>query len=395
MFMRIFYLFFGGMFLFLTSCIKDEPLNMEADIVSVIASEDIFLLDPVISNSSVTLYLKPDQEDVKNLKIDFKLTPGASIVLSAEDFSMPEGEIDTSEVIISQMQKDGVKYKVTAQDGKHAKKYLIKIVNTKGGFVPVQYGFEEFEVEAENKYTVFYNLVDGQKFYNWASGNPSFYLTLMLGGGVIEPGAYPTMVTDEAFSGKKATLLETKGTGSFGAAFKKPIAAGNLFVGTFDSGPVLTDPLSATRFGLPFNKIPVALEGVYKYQVGPKVTDMNLKELDQKDECDIYAVFYNRKQLMESEKDPKKKKSYLTGHNIFTDPSVVAVARLENGDPTKGDGFSKFSIPFKYTKEVQQADVDGLDYSIAIVMTSSKYGDNFIGAVGSKLIVDEIKIVTR
>jgi hypothetical protein len=37
-----------------------------------------------------------------------------------------------------------------------------------------------------------------------------------------------------------------------------------------------------------------------------------------------------------------------------------------------------------------------LDYcSIAIVMSSSKYGDNFIGAVGSKLTVDDLKIVTK
>lgn len=393
--MNKFYLFFGGIFLLLTSCIKDEPLNMEADIVSVEASDDVFLLDPVISNTSVTLYLKPDQEDLKNLEIDFKLTPGASIELSTEDFSMPEGMTDTNTVVINQMQLEGVKYKVTAQDGKHVKQYLIKIVNTNGGFVLKSYGFEEFETESANKYTIFYNLIDGQKFYNWASGNPSFYLTLMLGGGVIEPNAYPTMVTDEAFSGEKAALLETKTTGSFGAMFKKPIAAGNLFVGTFDPGPVLSDPLSATRFGLPFNKMPVALEGAYKYQAGAKVTDMNMEVLSQKDECDIYAVFYNRKQLMEAENDPKKKKSYLTGHNIFSDPSVVAIARLENGSSTEGDGFKTFSIPFNYTQQVHQADVDGLDYSIAIVMTSSKYGDSFIGAVGSKLIVDDVKIVTR
>ncbi|WP_286775176.1 MULTISPECIES: hypothetical protein [Sphingobacterium] len=35
----------------LGSCIKEEALNMEADIVGVHADEDVFLLNPVISNT--------------------------------------------------------------------------------------------------------------------------------------------------------------------------------------------------------------------------------------------------------------------------------------------------------------------------------------------------------
>jgi len=103
--------------------------------------------------------------------------------------------------------------------------------------------------------------------------------------------------------------LETKLTGAFGAMFKKPIAAGNLFIGAFDTGPVLTDSLSATQFGLPFNQIPLALEGYYKYSPGATVTDENMKPVNTKDSCDIYAVFYNRKQLMDSQSDPNKKVS--------------------------------------------------------------------------------------
>ncbi len=392
---RNLFLLFSGITLFFLSCIKDEALNMEADIVSVHTNEDVFLLDPIISNTSVTLYLKPDHENINNLKIDFKLTPGASIALSKEDFEMPDGQTDTNRMIIDNMQTDGVFYKVTAQDGQHIKKYLVKIVNTNGGFVPTDYGFEEFEIEKINKYTVFYNLIDGHKFYNWASGNPSFSLTLMISGGDYEPNKYPTKTTDESSSGKKGLLLETMSTGSFGLMFKKPIAAGNLFIGSFDSGPVLTDPLSATQFGLPFSQVPIALEGSYKYKAGSTVTDKDMKVLDQNDECDIYAVFYNRKKLMDAEKDPLKKKSYLTGHNVFTDPSVVAIARLENGNTTQGEEFVKFNLPFIYKQPVLDTEVAGLDYNIVIVMTSSKYGDKFVGAVGSLLTVDDLKIITK
>ena len=378
----------------LSSCIKDEALNMEADILSVNASDDVFLLDPIISNTSVTLYLKPNQEDISKLKIDFKLTEGATIALSKEDFVMPGVEKDTASVVISKMQKDGVFYKVTSQDKQYTKKYLVRIVNTKGGFVPTTYGFEEFDIDQDNKFTVFYNSVDGHRFYNWASGNASFSLTLMISGQKPEANKYPTKTTNDAHSGETAVLLETLSTGGFGAAFKKPIAAGNLFIGSFDTGPVLEDPLAATQFGMPFNQVPVALEGYYKYVAGAQVTDSNLKPVDTKDSCDIYAVLYNRKELLASTSNVGKL-PYLTGHNILNDPSVVAVARIKDGGATAGSSFTKFNLPFVYRAPIDEIAIAGLDYNIAIVMSSSKYGDSFIGAIGSKLIVDDIKIVTK
>lgn len=368
---------------------------MEADIVGVRAEDDIFLLNPVITNNQVTIYLQPNIHDLAKLDMKFDLTPGATIELLQDSLEMPAGEKDVNKAIIDQILKNGVYYKVISQDQQFAKNYLVKLVKTDGGFVPTEYGFEDVSIDKDEKYTIFFNKIDGQDFYNWGSGNPSFSLTLSFGGGVKEPESYPTKTTTEAHSGAKAALLETKLTGSFGAMVKKPIAAGNLFIGSFDTGPVLTDPLSATQFGLPFNQIPVALEGYYKYAPGANVTDENLKPVNMKDSCDIYAVFYNRKKLMAAEPDPKKRVSYLTGHNILNDPSIVAVARLENGGGTGDNGFVKFVLPFKYSGPVVESDVTNLDYSIAIVMSSSKYGDNFIGAVGSKLIVDDLKIVTK
>lgn len=379
----------------LGSCIKEEALNMEADIVGVRSEEDIFLLNPVITNNQVTVYLQPSISDLKKLNMKFDLTPGASIDLLQDSLKMPADEKDVNKVVVDQLLKNGVYYTVTSEDHQFTKNYLVKLVKTDGGFVPTEYGFEDIAIDSDDKYTIFFNKIDGQDFYNWGSGNPSFSLTLSFGGGVKAPESYPTKTTTDAHAGAKAALLETKLTGSFGALFKKPIAAGNLFIGSFDTGPVLTDPLSATKFGLPFNQIPLALEGYYKYTPGANVTDENLKPVNMKDSCDIYAVFYNRKKLMASEPDPKKRVSYLTGHNILTDPSIVAIARLENGGATTGNDFVKFVLPFKYSGTIAASDVTNLDYSIAIVMSSSKYGDSFIGAVGSKLIVDDLKIVTK
>ncbi|WP_286775175.1 MULTISPECIES: PCMD domain-containing protein [Sphingobacterium] len=210
----------------------------------------------------------------------FDLTPGASIELLKDSLKMPVGTQDMNKVIVDELLKNGVYYKVTSEDHQFTKNYLIKIVKTDGGFVPTEYGFEDTAIDKDDKYTIFYNKIDGQDFYNWASGNPSFSLTLSLGGGTKEPESYPTKTSSDAHSGSKAALLETKLTGAFGAMFKKPIAAGNLFIGAFDTGPVLTDPLSATQFGLPFNQIPLALEGYYKYSPGATVTDENMKPVN-------------------------------------------------------------------------------------------------------------------
>ncbi len=47
-----------------------------------------------------------------------------------------------------------------------------------------------------------------------------------------------------------------------------PIAAGNLFIGSFDMLNAITNPLSATRFGTPFYNKPLRLTGYYKYKAG-------------------------------------------------------------------------------------------------------------------------------
>ncbi|MCQ4905881.1 PCMD domain-containing protein, partial [Odoribacter splanchnicus] len=48
-----------------------------------------------------------------------------------------------------------------------------------------------------------------------------------------------------------------KSTGQVGETVKIPIAAGNLFLGSFYVNNAVQKRLKATRFGLPFGKIPL------------------------------------------------------------------------------------------------------------------------------------------
>ena len=84
----------------------------------------------------------------------------------------------------------------------------------------------------------------------WSSGNAGYALT----GGASVPSKFPTCSTPIAHGGRLAAKLETKSTGTFGSALNMPIAAGNLFIGTFDGMLATKNPMEATRFGLPFGK---------------------------------------------------------------------------------------------------------------------------------------------
>ena len=111
-----------------------------------------------------------------------------------------------------------------------------------------------------------------------------------------KPDEYPTSVEAKGRTGM-ALRLVTQSTGDLGAAFGKPIAAGNLFVGTFDLASALFNPLAATRFGVPVNRIPTRFSGYYKWQPGEVFTNAQRKAVqgpapDGKDAPHIYAVVY-------------------------------------------------------------------------------------------------------
>lgn len=92
---------------------------------------------------------------------------------------------------------------------------------------------------------------------------------------------YPTQQIAEGFRGK-GLKLTTCDTGSFGAMVKMYIAAGNLFIGSFDLANALKDPLRATKFGIQYYKRPVSLKGYFKFKAGDVYTDEGAVQKDKK-----------------------------------------------------------------------------------------------------------------
>lgn len=346
------------------SCIKDEAPNAEADILTCTVPGDILKMDPIITNDKITILVKKDTP-MDKLAPEFTLTPGATI----DPASGKELNFTTPQY-----------YTVTSQDGKWKKKYEVTFIDAG---ISTIYHFEDVRLSSNGKYQIFYEKnASGSNIMDWASGNPGYALTFTPE--TETPQGFPTVSADGGKEGK-CLKLETKSTGSFGEGMKMPIAAGNLFMGTFDVGSALQNALKATKFGVPFEFVPTYLTGYYKYKAGDTFTEDG-KPVDNKtDKCDIYAVFY--------ETDDNVK--MLDGNTVFTSPNLISIARIDNQKET--DEWTMFYIPFISLpgKTIDKNKLAEGKYNISIVFSSSIEGDKFKGAVGSTLYIDEVQLMYK
>lgn len=378
----------------LTSCIKEEALNSEADITGVTLGDDNMLLrDPDITNNEVTLYLNTSDSI---LAPQFTLTEGATIepasgtkrkfftrVPNPQKTGEEDGQPDSINQALPQ------EYTVTSQDGAWKKKYTIKVMafNT----TPSDFHFDDiryymYDVNGDGVddplFHIFYEKHGGQQV-DWGTGNPGAMITLMASNPT--PFDYPTSQADNGKENKCAKLT-TISTGALGAMFGAPIAAGNIFLGSFSVN--MGDMASSTHFGIPFfNTKPLSLTGYYKYKAGSTVTDENSNVVSgAKDDFAIYAV------LFEVTKDVPWLDGTDTKLNSLTSPNIVLKAELTDRKET--DEWTQFTIPFELVNG-KTFDLDKMiagKYSFAIVASSSKDGGKFVGAVGSTLYLDEFHI---
>lgn len=381
----IFYLYVGLLFF---SCIRKEPLNAEADITSCIILNAAGQPDPYIrGNTMITnnrVMAQADSRiDLTALALQLTLTEGATISpdpRKIRDYSIPQV------------------FEVTAQDERWKKKYTVSIDTFD---LPVKYDFEYFKLNENGLYEVFYELMPSRDtvvdLYIWASGNPGYALT----GVAKTPEQYPTVAIVNGHSGH-GVKLETKSTGGFGEIVKMPIAAGNLFIGSFYAANALREPLKATLFGLPFGKKPIRFTGYYKYKPGKQYTvvgDYGQAEPvpGKQDICDLYAVLYQSGGLEENS---------LNGADVLTSPNIIALARIKNpvvlsdNENILTAPYERFVIDFDYATYHEICPFDpekakNYEYNLAVVFTSSLEGAFFRGAVGSVLYIDEAEIICQ
>ena len=165
----------------------------------------------------------------------------------------------------------------------------------------------------------------------------------------------------------------------------KRLAAGNMFLGTFDISIAMSDHLHATRFGLPFTDRPDRFTGYYTYQPGPTVHDVYGNPIAERtDSASIYAVFYRNH-------DAAGNEVVLYGDNVLSSDLLVAVANLGYVTPTTQ--WTPWDVKFEYRSAIDEELLANRGYSLAIVFSSSASGGDFIGAIGSRLCVDMVRLI--
>jgi hypothetical protein len=363
-----------------TSCFGDEPDGCEADIetvtLHVTSPEDFFFqatdsIQTVFSTDSVITFAVRSSADVSALSPVLTLSPGATVSPasgSTHDFS-----------------QGPVIYTVTSQDGKWQRHYRVHVVPTMVTVADtLNYDFEHYELEtATQRYYMWHNVLpDGSLGNDWATANAGYRISMS----TAEPMDYPTTPLEQGFDGA-AVCLMTRDTGPFGRMANKRLAAGNLFLGTFDIRIAMSDHLHATRFGLPFTSKPDRFTGYYTYEPGPTVQDFYGNPIASRtDSADVYAVFYRNH-------DADGNEVVLYGDNILSSNLIVAVAELEYVAPTSQ--WTAWDVKFEYREEVDEQLLANRGYSLAIVFSSSSAGGDFIGAIGSRLCVDKVRLICR
>ena len=363
--------------LLLSSCIKDEPLNNECDILSAWVEGDAYA-DNFYHDAQMRIEnISSGDKDIvfnirslmllpKSIPVHFTLTPGATIQPengSEQDFTAGP-----------------VTYTVTSEDGTWKRQYTVSF---KEATMPTfKFGFENVRtVEGinNNTYHEFFEVgQDGTEHNIWASGNPGAIIIKTNS----VPEDQPTYSTPNGYAGR-GVCLNTQSAGSLGAFVGKPIAAGNLFMGRFLFENVLTDALKTTEFGRAIDRVPVRVTGYYKYHPGEKFTDKNMNVVPGRvDEASIYAVFYRNK-------DENGQDIYLYGDNVLTSPYIIKKAVVASLPPT--DEWTRFEMFFEGSEADQELALER-GYNLTLVFSSSKEGAAFEGAVGSVLYIDEVEV---
>ena len=362
----------------LTSCFGEEPDYCEADIETATLHVDdpsqFFFqatdsMQTVFSTDSVITFAVRGDADVSALAPVFKLSPGATV--SPESGSVHD------------FTGGPVRYTVTSQDGKWQRHYRVSVVPTMITVAnTLYYNFEHYELEPTyHRYYMWHNtLPDGTLGNDWATANDGYRISM----GSAAAMDYPTTPLANGYEGS-AVCLTTRDTGPFGRMANKRLAAGNMFLGTFDIKIAMSDHLHATRFGLPFTSKPDRFTGYYTFEPGQTVQDFYGNPIAGRvDSADVYAVFYRNH-------DAAGNEVVLYGDNVLSSDLIVAVAEMEYVAPTSQ--WTPWDLKFVYREEVDEQLLANRGYSLAIVFSSSSAGGEFIGAIGSRLCVDKVRLI--
>ena len=358
-------------------CFKDEPLNAECDIIEATVS---------VAQPSATFFHESDTlvrvgSDASSITFTVRRT--ADLSHMAPRFTITDGAtIEPASGTSHDFSQGPVTYTVTSEDRQWSRRYevafhpvTVTVADT------VRYDFEHYELDANYKrFYVWYEEDADGRHPIWASGNGGYFIANQSKGA----DEYPTTPSDGGVDGGKCLRLMTLDTGPLGRSTGRPIASGNMFLGTFNTELALRDALHSTEMGVPFTALPQKVTGYYRYQPGAEYKNKAQQVLTNRtDSADVYAVLYRNH-------DAKGRSTVLYGDNVLTSDLIVRKARIDWLKPT--DEWTHFEMPFAELAPVDKELLRNRGYNLALVFAASIHGDLFEGAIGSTLYIDKVEI---
>ncbi|MDH6309310.1 hypothetical protein M2451_002804 [Dysgonomonas sp. PFB1-18] len=337
---------------------KKAP-SPETSISSFSVSGAAVVIDAVMDGSNIYFYVDPNATAAQLKDIIPIITLSENATVSPASGTKVDFSGGT------------VKFTVTAEDGVTKTEYDV----TARKATIAKYGFENWSLSGDSQ-ALKYQITEG-----WASSNDAVKLIKLLSGMTGYTGGYPINPTEDKRSGNYAAeiySLDTKGKMLFGNQIPK-VTAGTMFLGSFITNS--TDHLASTKFGILFDKKPLKVRGYYKYKAGTEFyNNLELDTTGKKDGMSVSAVLYE----VENDTD------ILTGHDIYTSEKIVAKAIMTN-DEEKNE-FSPFEITLDYSGKTYDS---SKKYKFTVIFSSSKDGIKYDGAIGSRLVIDDVEIISE
>lgn len=213
--------------------------------------------------------------------------------------------------------------------------------------------------------------------YGWGTANLEIFGIGVLG----------TMPVDRA-DGTKGVEMTTSNQNTI--LYGYVVASGTLYTGLFNLNlNYITQPRKMTKFGIPYTARPTSFSMEVKYAPGPQMKEATADDKGKYSIHDIAGVdkAHIWMELLRWEGDGAI--DYDGNPETAKDITVLGRAELViDGANNPYKEWSKVTIPMVYND--QYADIKPTH--IAVVMSSSKDGDKFIGAFDSKLSVDHFMI---
>ena len=335
--------------------------QMKGDTIYVKIPDDVYITN--LSNLSAS-----------NIKVSDYATVSPAIGVK-QDFSQP------------------VAYTVQAENGSTRTYYVIV---QSGGSSQAQIPNSNFDLW----YTVPYSdngyseIGKNEEDKTWGTGNQGAIIALTGNVSKLPTKSYETE------TGKFAAELTTTDMGLFGSIAGKGIAAGNIFTGLFDIGNTIN---ARPVFGIPYTEMPKAFKIDYKYNPTEGLLNGKRKTVEGKDAMDMYLILEKR----EGDAVKRLGVGWYRSENAQSDwkTKEVEIKYASEKAPEGIADYAKQVLKYGHDGNPSATDPTTMPEAtwgdiakdkpthILVVFTSSYQGDYFIGAPGSKLIVDNFELI--